>query len=87
MEPSQEDLALARLLTTSSNLNVLGALTDGEIQRVTEARDILTTVQKSDRRKKYKLFLYGILDDLGPGAVLLCAITLGQARIAALNAN
>jgi hypothetical protein len=85
MEPSREDPALGRLLATSSKLNVLGVLSDGEIQRVTEAKDVLTTVQKSDRRKKYKLFLYDVLRDSGPGAVLLCAIALGQARITELK--
>lgn len=85
MEHSREDQALGRLLATSSKLNVLGVLSDGEIQRVTEAKNVLTTVQKSDRHKKYKLFLYDVLGDSGPGAVLLCAIALGQARITALK--
>ncbi len=49
MEPSKEDRALGRLLASASKLNVLGVLSDGEIQRVTEAKDVLTTVQKSDR--------------------------------------
>ncbi|KAK8924450.1 hypothetical protein VCV18_004872 [Metarhizium anisopliae] len=89
MEPSKSraEQLEERLLTTAERLKVLGVLSDGEIQRVTEARDVLTTVQTIDRRKKYKLFLYEVLRDSSPGAFLLCAIALGQARITNLKAG
>ena len=87
MELSRADQALARLLNTASRVTVLGVLSDGEIQRIIEARNVLIATQSSDKRKKYKLFIYNILRDYGPGTVLVCAIALGQARITDLKAS
>ena len=87
MEPPKSKAACERLLATAEKLKVLGVLTEGEIQRAAEAQKVLTTVQTIDRCKKYKLFLYDVLRDSGPGAVLLCAIMLGQVRVTDLKAS
>uniref|UniRef100_A0A093URN4 Uncharacterized protein n=1 Tax=Talaromyces marneffei PM1 TaxID=1077442 RepID=A0A093URN4_TALMA len=76
--------ALELLRACNKKLRVLGVLDKLEARQVEGAVNILCTVQTSEKRKKYKLFLHEVLDN-GPHLLLLCAIALGQARIASMN--
>ena len=87
MKPSKVDQLWEQLQTTSRRLCVLGTLSDGEQKRVTEAITTLSAVQRLDRRNKYKLFLFNILHNTGPAAVLLCAVGLGQGRVTAITTS
>ncbi|KAK3371618.1 hypothetical protein B0T24DRAFT_629705 [Lasiosphaeria ovina] len=85
MEHSKAEKALERVIAAAGKLSILGVLSNGETKRIDEARGVLMTTQTNDRRKKYKLFLYGVLRYSTPAAVLLCAIALGQVRITNLK--
>lgn len=84
---SNASQALESLLLTSRKLSLLAVLSDGQINRVTDAKNNLTTIQTAERRKKYKLFLHDVLRVSGPAGVLVCALGLGQGRITDLTAS
>lgn len=86
MAASNADRALEKLYSTSRKLSLLAVLSDGQMNRVADATDTLTSVQTIERRKKYKLFLHEVLRDCGAAAVLVCALGLGQGRIVDLTA-
>jgi hypothetical protein len=83
--PFDPSHAWKTILDTANKINLLGSLSKKEIQRIKDAANVLTTRQTTERRKRYKLFLHSILRDAGPGAVLLCAVALGQVRITDLK--
>lgn len=83
--PCNVSQALEKLLSTSRKLSLLAVLSNGQINRATDAKRILTTIQTSERRKKYRLFLHDVLRECGPAAVLVCALGLGQGRITDLT--
>ena len=63
-EPTQ---AWDLLLDTVNKLNLLGSLSKKQAKRVEEAAVVLKTPQTTERRKRYKLFLYRVLRNAGPG--------------------
>jgi len=74
-----------RLLQLAERVKILGAFKPGEKQRVKETNEILENIPNNTRHKTYKLFLYNVLRDAGPGPVALCAAALGQVRITKLK--
>lgn len=81
-KPLKTEEAWDRIFEASENLKVLGRLSDAEAQRSSEALDTLKMVQPSGKLKRYKEFLYDVLCNSGPQFVLLCAVALGQVRVA-----
>lgn len=62
-------------------------MTGRKIQtQINEARDILDESPTGTKRKRYQTFLLEVLRKCGPAFVVLCAIGLGQAQIANMNA-
>ncbi|KAF2728538.1 hypothetical protein EJ04DRAFT_96314 [Polyplosphaeria fusca] len=55
--------------------------------RVNDAKDILDEVPVGTKRKRHQIFLFEFLRKCGPAFVVLCAIGLGQAQIASMNAT
>lgn len=76
--------ALELLRACTKKLRILRVLSKREAGLVKDAVHILRTTQTSEKRNKFKLFLHEVLDN-GPHLPLLCAIALGQARIASMN--
>ncbi|KAF1992943.1 hypothetical protein P154DRAFT_625770 [Amniculicola lignicola CBS 123094] len=54
--------------------------------QVNDAKDILDESPVVTKRKRYQVFLFEVLRKCGPVFVVLCAIGLGQAQIANMNA-
>lgn len=77
--------ALHKLRECDKQLRTLGSLTVSQTRQIKDAVQILAEVQKSTKRIKYKIFLHEVLQNTGPGIVLLCAVGLGQAGIANMN--
>lgn len=73
--------ALDLLLKTGNKLKVLQHLTKAEQRRAADAVEVLKIVQTAPKRKKYKIFLYTLLEHYGPHMVLLCTLALGQAKV------
>jgi hypothetical protein len=54
--------------------------------QINDAKDILDESPTGTKRKRYQTFLLDVLRKCGPVFVVLCAISLGQAQIANMNA-
>jgi hypothetical protein len=83
-----EHEALQILRDCYKRLRTVGRIDNSQSQQVKDAIKILHEVQESTKRNKYKLFLQDLLetdDGAGPALVMLCAIALGQAKIAHMN--
>jgi hypothetical protein len=84
-KPLDTEEAWDRLAGASKNLSVLGRLSDAEALRTSEAIEMLKTAQPSGKSKRYKEFLYDVLGNSNPQFVLLCAVALGQVRVASMT--
>ena len=80
--PLKTDEAWDRLVKASENIQLLERLSDTGVRSSSEAVDTLKMVQPSGRPKGYKEFLHDVLRHSGPQVVLLCAVALGQVKVA-----
>ncbi|KAK2796022.1 hypothetical protein FQN50_009642 [Emmonsiellopsis sp. PD_5] len=81
-KPLRTNEAWDKVVCTIEDLKLQGTLSGAQAKSVTEAVNVLKTTQTSARRKKYKRFLYNVLRESGPQAVLICAAALGQVKAA-----
>jgi Na+-transporting methylmalonyl-CoA/oxaloacetate decarboxylase beta subunit len=81
-KPFRVSKALQRLMHTAEELSIVQHLSDADKRKIADAVTILKTLQTTSKRRKYKLFLYRVLDKYGPHLVLLCAVGLGQVVVA-----
>lgn len=87
-KPLSMNEALNKIRLTSNHLKTIGTLNGLPSRQYGDALDILRRRQNSKKRNYYKLFLQGLFNnagDKGPTIVMLCAVALGQARIANMN--
>ncbi|KAJ5120826.1 uncharacterized protein N7515_010214 [Penicillium bovifimosum] len=87
-KPVNEPEALLSLRDCNRRLRTLGRIDSNQSKHVKHAIKILHEVQESTKRNRYKLFLQDLLeinDGAGPALVMLCAIALGQAKIAHMS--
>ncbi|OQD75859.1 hypothetical protein PENANT_c145G04848 [Penicillium antarcticum] len=80
--------ALQEVRDCHSTLRHINVMDKSQSQKIQRAIKILDEVQESTKRYHYKMFLEDLLkhdDDAGPVLVMLCAIALGQAKIAHMN--
>jgi hypothetical protein len=84
-KPLKPEDVLDRLVSASKKFKVLGALSKAQAQRVAGSLEVLKTPQTSARRRKYKLFLNHLLCNSAFQMILLCAVTLGQIKIAEMR--
>ncbi|KIW39694.1 uncharacterized protein PV06_08284 [Exophiala oligosperma] len=73
------------LLDIAKKMDQSKRLETVQIRRITDAAAILKSAQSTQRRRRYKSFLHGVLTRAGPGAVLLCASAFGQIRMTELR--
>ncbi|EDN02520.1 hypothetical protein I7I51_07508 [Histoplasma capsulatum] len=81
-KPLRTNEAWDKVVCTIEDLKLQGSLRGAQTKSVIEAVHVLKTIQTSARRKKYKRFLYNVLRESGPQAVLICAAALGQTKAA-----
>lgn len=79
-KPLRTNEAWDKVVRTIEDLKLQGNLSGAQAKCVREAVDVLKTTQTSGRRKKYKRFLFNVLQESGPQAVLVCAAALGQVK-------
>lgn len=77
--------AWAKIIELAEHLQILRALTQAQDKRVSEAVEVLRDVQANPRRRDYQVFLYDVLRKSSHQAVLLCAVALGQTKVALMQ--